>query len=631
MFKAGNWANECIAKQASAPAAPAVPAAPLQPVRALTRTGKPAAYLPPTREALAAASAASSQVMPYVSSFRQLFNRRMGRPATSAGDFDTLMGSLMDASPRARQDIFKASPGAAAPVNYLAGIRQSSPKLHGYLMNMLRNSFLGVSAAPQSRPGLNIKEASLQAEADAARQAPDPARDADLGIPDRTDYGDLSRLPVGDPITYSVQTHSALRSGTHSDLRIGTPELGMYSWAVPKQLPLPGTRHLAIPQALHSHDYASFEGDIPKGRYGAGRVELADYGSAIITRYDPNGRLDFITAHRRQPERYSLIKTRAGPRGHPRWLLVNTTPTSTEAADKHRKPPYAVVDPAKAEQFFDPRYVVSPKIDGARMIAELLPDRIEMTSYRRGAGNKSISHTHKFEGSLGLRMPRGYSGARLVGEMYATDEAGRATTPQALSGILNSSTAKAVADQRSRKLQLRLALFDLDRAANGAELPKAYSERLDLLRRMTDAITARNAKLKGRIDVIPYTRDPAAMRRLYDTIRAGRYPLTSEGIVATPAEGGRPAKIKFGREHNVYIRGIFPANNKGTPRAGGFEYSLTPGGPVAGRTGTGFGHDILIDMLGDPDKYIGRSARVNALGQFDSGSLKAPSFISLND
>ena len=76
---------------------------------------------------------------------------------------------------------------------------------------------------------------------------------------------------------FVIQRHDARR--LHYDLRLERNG-ALASWAVPKGLPFrAGERHLAVHVEDHPLDYATFEGEIPAGQYGAGTVEIWDRGT----------------------------------------------------------------------------------------------------------------------------------------------------------------------------------------------------------------------------------------------------------------------------------------------------------------------------------------------------------------
>ena len=118
-------------------------------------------------------------------------------------------------------------------------------------------------------------------------------------------------------LSFVIQKHAASR--LHYDFRLeldGT----LVSWAVPKGPSLdPHVRRMAVHVEDHPLSYASFEGVIPKGHYGAGTVEVWDRGSWVPIE-DPRAGL----------KRGRLKFELHGEKLHGRWMLVRINSSKDE-------------------------------------------------------------------------------------------------------------------------------------------------------------------------------------------------------------------------------------------------------------------------------------------------------------
>ncbi|HYT10884.1 MAG TPA: DNA polymerase ligase N-terminal domain-containing protein [Mycobacteriales bacterium] len=114
-------------------------------------------------------------------------------------------------------------------------------------------------------------------------------------------------LPEGNDDTFVIQEHHARR--LHWDVRLERDGV-LVSWAVPKGLPLdPKTNHLAVHTEDHPIEYATFEGEIPRGEYGGGKVVLWDRGRYELEKWtDREVKVVFHGA--RAQGRYVFLQTR---------------------------------------------------------------------------------------------------------------------------------------------------------------------------------------------------------------------------------------------------------------------------------------------------------------------------------
>ncbi|MDP9069921.1 MAG: ATP-dependent DNA ligase [Actinomycetota bacterium] len=117
---------------------------------------------------------------------------------------------------------------------------------------------------------------------------------------------------------FVVQEHHA--TALHWDLRLERDGV-LVSWAVPKGIPRdPRENHLAVHTEDHPLSYLDFEGHIPEGEYGGGRMTIWDRGTYDWQKWDD--REVMVTLHgERARGRYVLFRTEGK-----QWMMHRMDP-----------------------------------------------------------------------------------------------------------------------------------------------------------------------------------------------------------------------------------------------------------------------------------------------------------------
>ena len=144
-------------------------------------------------------------------------------------------------------------------------------------------------------------------------------------------------------LSFVIQKHDTVRA--HFDFRLEINGV-MPSWAIPKGFQDdPKEKRLAMKTPDHPLDYRKFEGEIPEGEYGAGKVAIFDEGTYIpeieITKGVreevkgddgekvmadgiKKGEVKFLLKGKKYKGSFALFKTKGFPPGRSEnaWLLI---------------------------------------------------------------------------------------------------------------------------------------------------------------------------------------------------------------------------------------------------------------------------------------------------------------------
>ncbi|HEX5900316.1 MAG TPA: non-homologous end-joining DNA ligase, partial [Solirubrobacteraceae bacterium] len=181
---------------------------------------------------------------------------------------------------------------------------------------------------------------------------------------------------AGEGRRFVIQEHHATR--LHWDLRLEHGGV-LVSFAVPNGLPeAPKDNRLAVHTEDHPLEYLEFEGEIPKGEYGAGTMRVWDRGSYDVLKWEPR-KIEVLLHGERVQGRYALfpIDKDDEPKN---WMIHRMDPPADAAAE----PMPDKIVPMMARTAMlpgdDEHWAFEVKWDGVRAVCHSEPGRLRMHS-----------------------------------------------------------------------------------------------------------------------------------------------------------------------------------------------------------------------------------------------------------
>jgi bifunctional non-homologous end joining protein LigD len=438
----------------------------------------------------------------------------------------------------------------------------------------------------------------------------------------------------GNDDTFVIQDHYARRH--HHDFRLERNGV-LVSWAVPKGTPGLGEKNrLAVQTEDHPLSYATFEGSIPKGEYGAGTVTIWDAGTYETEKWRENEIIVTLTGRDggglREKAKFAIIHTGRGDDAK-NWLMhrmeLEGTYTAadgdardggdtrdsrspragTTAAERERSTPVSpAVGPAAARRTVggssrastrlpepmlatrgttsdvsDGDWAFEMKWDGIRCLA-----RIEGGDVRLGSRN-GIDLTVTFP-DVAAALADAFPGDAVLDAEIVALHQGRPDFGRLQNRL--GLTKEADVARAAAQIEADVMVFDVIESEGVDVSREPYSERRALLEELA---TVRTGTTSGRSRV----QVPPAFEGDVESAVSTSKRLGLEGVVAkrtdSPYRPGRRSrdwiKLPHERTQEVVIVGWRPGNNSLADSIGSLLVAV-PGDDggleYAGRVGTGF-------------------------------------------
>jgi bifunctional non-homologous end joining protein LigD len=389
---------------------------------------------------------------------------------------------------------------------------------------------------------------------------------------------------------FVIHEHSASR--LHWDLRLERDGV-LASWAIPKGLPeAPKENRFAAHTEDHPLEYLDFEGEIPKGQYGAGTMGIWDSGTYDCLKWEPR-KIEVALHGQRVDARYALFAIEDGE--HPKdWMIHRMDPEESDPAHprepmpRHLVPMFATTGQLPQP---DDGWAFEIKWDGVRAIAYSQPGELRLESRNLN----DVTDRYPELARLGRALSS--HSAILDGEIVALDRSGHPDFGTLQTRMQVSSRAQARRLMKDRPVTYMI--FDLLWLDGHSVMGLSYAERRELLGAL---------ELNGESWQTPEHTVGEGRALLQASTEQGLEGVMAKRLDSTYQPGARSrnwVKIKSVRRQELVVGGWLPGKGKREQSIGALLVGVyEPDGTLryVGRVGSGFSEDELdrLARLLDP-------------------------------
>ena len=384
----------------------------------------------------------------------------------------------------------------------------------------------------------------------------------------------------GDGNSFVIQEHHASR--LHWDFRLERNGV-LVSWALPKGVPTdPAKNHLAVQTEDHPLEYGTFEGTIPKGEYGGGKVTIWDTGTYEAEKWRDGEVIATLTGTKKgglgEPRRFALIRTGEN------WLIHLMKP-----ADKEK--PRRAIRPTKRSTTLKP---VAPMLATAGKAFDI-DDEDDWAFEMKWDGYRAVAVCDGTDVALFSRTGKDMTDTypEVADALAAHDLNDTVLDGEVVALGPDGAPSFSRLQQGTRPIQY--LLFDVLSHDGEALKNASYLERRDVLRDL-------------HLDDKKTLRVPLAFDGSLEDAVASSQELGLEGVVAKRRDsryrsGTRSSswiKIKNQRMQEAVIVGWRPGKGNRSGGIGSLLLAIPDHGSSSlryiGRVGTGFTDKVVTDL-----------------------------------